>query len=59
MKSLKKINAKLQILYRQNEFLNPKLRRTLRNVMIQSHLDLTCTFWYPLVTKMYPFFLKT
>ena len=27
MKSLKKINAKLQFLYRQNEFLNPKLSR--------------------------------
>ena len=24
MKSLKKINTKLQFLYRQNEFLNPK-----------------------------------
>ena len=26
MKSLRKINTKLQFLYRQNEFLNPKLR---------------------------------
>ena len=27
MKFLRKINTKLQFLYRQNEFLNPKLRR--------------------------------
>ena len=31
MKSLRKINTKLQFLSRQNEFLNPKLRRLLCN----------------------------
>ena len=30
MKSLKKINEKLQFFYRKNEFLNPKLRSLLR-----------------------------
>ena len=29
MASLKKVNTKLQFLYRQNEFLNPKLHRLL------------------------------
>ena len=31
MKSLRKINTKLQFFYRQNEFLNPKLSRLLCN----------------------------
>ena len=44
--SLKKVNAKLQFLYRQNEFLNPKLRR-----LIQAHFDYACVSWYPLVSK--------
>ena len=39
MKSLKKINAKLQLLYRQNEFRNSKLRRLLCNPLIQPHFD--------------------
>ena len=34
MKSLRKINTKLQFLCRQNEFLNPKLRRLLHNSLI-------------------------
>ena len=40
MKSLKKIDAELQFLYRQNEFLNPKLRRLLCNSLIQRHLTM-------------------
>ena len=35
MKSLKNINAQLQALYRQNEFLNPKLRRLLCGPLLQ------------------------
>ena len=31
IKSLRKNNAKLQFLYRQNEFLNPKLNKLLCN----------------------------
>ena len=34
MKSLKRINTKLQLLYRQNEFLNTNLRRLLFNLLI-------------------------
>ena len=51
MKSLKKINPKLQLLYRQNEFLNPKLRRLLYNSLIQLHFDYPCVSWYHLVSK--------
>ena len=51
MKSLKKINAKLQFLYRQNEFLNPKLCRLLCNSLIQPHFEYACVSWYPLISK--------
>ena len=34
-----KTNAKSQFLYRQNEFLNPKLRRLLCKSLIQTHFD--------------------
>ena len=40
MKSLRKINTNLQFLDRQNEFLNPKLRRLLGNSLIQPHLTI-------------------
>ena len=49
MKYLRKINIKLQFLYRQNEFLNPKLRRLLCNPLIQPHFDYACISWYPLI----------
>ena len=51
MKSLKKINAKLQFLYRQSKFLNPKLRRLLCNSLIQPRFDYLCVSWYSLVSK--------
>ena len=51
MKSLRKINTKLQFLYRQNRFLNPKLRRWLCNFLIQPHLSCACISWYPLVNQ--------
>ena len=69
MKSHKKINPKLQFLYGQNEFLNPKLRTLLCNSLIQLHFDNACISCHPLVSKknkkntdyskqMYPFLLK-
>ena len=51
MKSLRKINTKLQFLYRQNRFLNPKLRWLLCNFLIQPHLSCACISWYPLVNQ--------
>ena len=51
MKSLRKVNTKLQFLYRQNEFLNPKLGRLLCNSLIQLHFDYACISWYPLINQ--------
>ena len=51
MKSLRKINTKLQFLYRQNDFLNPKLRSLLCNSLIQPHFDYACIYWYPLINQ--------
>ena len=51
MKFIKKINAKLQFLYRQNEFPNPKLRRLLCSSLSQPRFDYACISWYPLVGK--------
>ena len=51
IKSFKKINAKLQFFYRQNEFLNSKLRRSLCNSLIQQYFDYKCVSSYPLVNK--------
>ena len=51
MKSLIKINAKVQFSYRQNEFLNPKQRRLLCNSLIQPHFDHACLSCYTVVSK--------
>ena len=50
MKSLKKTNGKLQFLYRQNEFLNPKLQRLLCNFLVQP-LWICVYFLVPFVSK--------
>ena len=42
MRFIKKINAKLQFLHRQNEFLTPKFRRLLCNSLVQLHFDYVC-----------------
>ena len=51
MKSLRKINTKLQFLHRQNEFLNPRLCRLLCNSLIQPHFDYACISWYSLINQ--------
>ena len=51
MKSLRKINTKLPFLYRQNEFLDPKLRRLLCSSLIQPHFDYACISWYPFINQ--------
>ena len=51
MKSLRKINTKLQFLCRQNEFLNLKLRRLLHNSLILPHFDYACISWYSLISQ--------
>ena len=51
MKSLKKINATLQFLYRQNSFLNPRLLKLWCNSLVQPHFDDACISWYLLVSQ--------
>jgi len=51
LKVLKKINGKLRFLYRQEKYLNPRLRRMLCNTLIQPHFDFACSAWYPNLTK--------
>ena len=48
VKSHSKI-IQLKFLYRQNEFLNPKLHRLLYKSLIQPHFDYTCISWYLLI----------
>ena len=42
MKSLRKINTKLQFISRKNEFLNPKLCKLLCSSLIQPNFDYAC-----------------
>ena len=48
---INKINSRLRFLYRQNKYLNSKLRRLLCNAMIQPFFDYACNAWYPNVNK--------
>ena len=48
---LKKINTKLNFLWRQSNYLNYSSRRLLCNALIQPHFDYGCTSWYPLLSK--------
>ena len=43
MKVLKRINEKFKVLYRQNKYLTPRLKRLLCNTLIHPHLDCLCT----------------
>ena len=51
IKNHKKINVKLNFLYRKNRFLTPELRRLLCNAIIQLHSDYACSAWYPNLTQ--------
>ena len=48
---LKKINTKLNFLWRQRNYLNYLSRRLLCIVLIKPHFDHGCTSWYPLLSK--------
>ena len=41
-----KINGKLKVLCRKQNFLDSSLRRLLLNALIQPHFDYACTSWY-------------
>ena len=48
---LKKINAKLNFLWRQSNYLNYSSRRLLCNALMQLHFDFGCRSWYLLLSK--------
>ena len=50
-KNIKKINSRLNYLFRKKHFLTPRLRRLLCNALIQQHFDYACTEWYPNLNK--------
>ena len=45
-KTIKKINSRLNYLFRKKHFLTTSLRRLLCNASIQPHFDYACTAWY-------------
>ena len=49
---LKKINTKLNFLWRKSNDLNYSSRRLLCNALIQPHFDYGYTSWYPLLSKV-------
>lgn len=50
---MNKVNSRLKLLYRQNRFLTPTLRRLLSNALIQPHFDYACLAWYPNLKKSF------
>ena len=50
-RGLKKIDIKINFLWRQSNYLNYSSRRLLCNAHIQPHFDYGCTSWYPLLSK--------
>ena len=50
-KTIKKINSRLNYLFRKKHFLTTSLRRLLCNALIQLHFDYACTTWYPNLNK--------
>ena len=50
-KTIKKINFRLNYLFRKKHFLTPRLRRLLCDALIQPHFGYACTAWYPNLNK--------
>ena len=50
-KTIKKINPRLNYLFRKKHFLTTNLRRLLCNALIQPHFNYACTAWYPNLSK--------
>jgi len=51
LKAMKKINGKINFLFRQNKFLSYSLKRMLCNALIQPHFDFACCCWYTTLSK--------
>ena len=50
-KKLLKVNNKLQFVYRQNQFLYPKLENLSCNSLMQPHLHYVYQSWYSLINQ--------
>ena len=50
-KTIKKINPRLNYLFRKKHVLTTSLRRLLCKAFIQVHFDYACTAWYPNLCK--------
>ena len=50
-KTIKKINFRLNYLFRRKHILTASLRRLLCNTLIHPHFDYACTAWYPNLCK--------
>ena len=50
-KVIRKVNARLKLLHRKNNYLIPNLRHLYCNVLIQPHFDYVCSAWYPNLSK--------
>ena len=48
---IKKINTRLNFLWRQSIYLNYSSRRLLCNALIQTYFAYGCTSWYPLLSR--------
>ena len=50
-KTIKKINSRLNYLFRKKALLTPRVRLLLCNALIQPHFDYACTAWCPNLNK--------
>ena len=48
---VQKVNGRLKFLYRQCNFLEEKLRKSICSALIQCHLDYVCSSWYSGLNK--------
>ena len=59
MRVLKKVNAKLKFLERQNKYLTRRLKRLLCNALIQPYFHYRCTSWFSLLNIYLKYKLQT
>ena len=48
---VQKVNGRLKFLYRQCNFLEEKLRKSICSALIQCHIDYACSSWYSGLNK--------
>ena len=50
-KVIKKVNSRLQFIYRKAQYLNTYCKKLLVSALIQCHLDYSCSSWYSSLTR--------